>query len=265
MMRVLQPSLLLTLVGIASGLPAGSVDGRSSSAIPDINQTAALEALGKTAADFRLLGSLPNPDYEAGTDMLPGIEYIVMLMMENHSFDNIWGTLDREDVDGFTLDSDGNPIETQEYANGTVQHLYVMPNTCNSDNNGPTQNWLSSHEQYDNGSMDGFVVGGGYKPISMGYYTEEQLPFTHSLGQTFPISDRFFCSLLGQTWPNRMYLMAGTSMGIVDTDQWSALIQVAPSGTIFDTLDNYDIGWVNYASEYVSPHYFMFRFSSSKI
>ena len=168
-----------------------------------------------------------------------------MLMMENHSFDNIYGTLDRPDVDGFQFGKDGQPTFTQKYANGTIQHLYNMPKTCTSDEKGPTQNWLSSHTQYNNGSMDGFVVGGGIKPIAMAYMNPKQLPFTHSIGQIFPVADRFFCSVLGQTWANRKYLIAGTSMGDVNTGQTNANMQ-PPAGTIFNTLDKFGISWTNY-------------------
>ena len=50
----------------------------------------------------------------------------------------------------------------------------------------------------------------------MGYWTGDDLPFTYSLASTFPIGDRWFCSLLGQTDPNRRYLIAGTSTGMTD-------------------------------------------------
>jgi phospholipase C len=235
-MTLLSAVLIAALAGVAASAPA-------SAPCLTPSMIAALAALGKTPADLRLPGSRPFPNVKAGTDMLPGIDHIVMLMMENHSFDNIYGTLDRPDVDGYP---DGQPIFTQKYANGTIQHLFNMPKTCTSDGNGPTQNWLSSHMQYDNGSMDGFVVGGGYKPIAMAYMTGEQLPFQHSLGKTFPIGDRFFCSVLGQTWPNRMYLIAGTSMGIVNTGQLDIIGLKPPSGTIVNTLDEYNISWANY-------------------
>jgi phospholipase C len=234
-MASLRLLLTVTLAGLAASAPCLTSQ-----------MVAALAALGKTPADFRLPGSVPFPNVKPGTDMLPGIDHIVMLMMENHSFDNIYGTLDRPDVDGFQYDASGKPSFTQKYANGTIQHLYNMPKTCTSDGNGPTQNWLSSHMQYDNGSMDGFVIGGGYKPISMAYMTKEQLPFQHSLGETFPIGDRFFCSVLGQTWPNRMYLIAGTSMGIVNTGQLDIIGLKPPSGTIVNSLDRYNISWANY-------------------
>lgn len=161
----------------------------------------ALAALGKTPKDLRMPGSLPNPKLPAGTDMLPGIEHIVMIEFENHSWDNIWGTLEREGNDGFKFNSTGQPIPNvvQRYANGSIQELYKMPDTCAPTANGPTQNWMSTHQQMDNGSMDGFVIGGGIKPIAMGYWTEDQLPFFHSIGKTFPINDRFFGSCPGQT------------------------------------------------------------------
>lgn len=235
-MLSLQASLLLAFVAMTTGFPPPA--GNSL----DLSMIEALRVLGKSPSDLRYPGSVPNPNFQPGTDLLPGIEHIVMLMMENHSFDNIWGTLDRPDVDGYPHQQ---PVFTQMYANGTIQHLYVMPKTCTSDVNGPTQNWLSSHMQYDNGSMDGFVIGGGYKPIAMGYFTAEQLPFTHSLGETFPIGDRYFCSVLGQTWPNRMYLIAGTSMGTVNTGQNITGLN-PPSGTIFNSLDKYGISWINY-------------------
>lgn len=123
-----------------------------------------------------------------------------------------------------------------------------MPETCvrTPGSMAPTQNWVSSHLQYDNGSMDGFVTGNGVKPISMGYFTPEQLPFTHSIGKVFPIGDHFFCSVLGQTWPNRMYLIAGTSLGIVNTGQNLTGLPVVD--TIFDRLDKHGISWKNYVA-----------------
>ena len=57
------------------------------------------------------------------------------------------------------------------------------------------------------GAMDGFVVTnnpGGAR--AMGYYTESDLPLAYWLAGTFATGDRYFCSLLGPTWPNRYYL-----------------------------------------------------------
>ena len=57
------------------------------------------------AATLRQPGSLPNPAVRPGTESLPEIEHIVVVMMENHSFDNLLGLTGRGD--GFPLGADG--------------------------------------------------------------------------------------------------------------------------------------------------------------
>ena len=244
MMHLLDSALVLALVGFAAGLPTSL----------DPEMVAALEVLGKTSSDLRLPGSLPCPDKPAGTDLLPGIEHIIMIMFENHSYDNIWGTLDRPDADGLPIDkATGKPSTSNQFANGTILHSYPMPMTCQRTPgaDGPTQNWGSTHLQMDNGANDGFVIANGADPngdktISMGYFTPEQLPFTHSIGQIFPICDRWFGSAPGQTWPNRMYLIGGTSAGITSTGQSFNGTLVPETTSFFDTLNQFNISWRNY-------------------
>lgn len=212
---------------------------------------AALQALGHT--QLQQPGSRPYPGLPAGTDTIPGIEHIVMLMLENHSYDNILGMLSRGD--GFTLDSQGKPLATNPYANGSIQHAFQMPTTCQLPSR-PSQEWLASHNAYNNGSMNGFVstlisstinetVGG----VAMGYYTSDQLPFTYSLAEQFPIADRWHCSALTQTYPQRKYLIAGTSRGMTD-DNGNMTNDYAPAGTIFNQLDQFNISWMNYAEKF---------------
>ena len=54
---------------------------------------------------------------------------------------------------------------------------------------------------------------------TMGFYTQDDLPFYYSLAQTFAIDDRYFCSVVGPTFPNRSYEMAATSFGHVTTNE----------------------------------------------
>lgn len=215
----------------------------------DPHVQAALQALGHK--QLKQPGTRPYPAQPAGTDMIPGIEHIVLLMLENHSYDNLFGMLSRGD--GITFDSQGNSLATNPYPNGSIQHAFVMPTTCQL-NSTPSQEWMASHNAYNNGSMNGFVrtpispttnsiVGG----VAMGYYTPQQLPFTNSLANAFPIADRYFGSGLFQTWPARRYLIAGTSRGMVD-DSPVTPNHYAPAGTIFTTLDKYNISWSNYVA-----------------
>ena len=128
-----------------------------------------------------------------------------------------------------------------------------MPTTCQLSAR-PSQEWTASHNAYANGRMDGFVstpidpltteiVGG----VAMGYWQAEDQPFYYSLYRHFPIADRYFCSVLGQTFPNRRYLLAATSIGQID-DTTPALTDYPANGTIFDELDKHGITWKDYIS-----------------
>src|SRR5271165_3397248 len=182
-------------------------------------------------------GSLPFPKLAPGTHTIPRIEHIVVLMQENHSYDNRLGTLRRRDADGFRLGRDGLPLATNPYPDGSIQHAFRMPTTCQLGSR-PSQEWTASHNSYDNGKMDGFVrttidpltteiVGG----VAMGYWQAEDQPFYDSVYRHFPIADRYFCSVLGQTFPNRRYLLAATSLGQID-DLGVSLTDYPANGTI---------------------------------
>ena len=79
----------------------------------------------------------------------------------------------------------------------------------------------------------------------MGYIEPSVLPFTNSLAATFPVCDRYFGSVGSQTYPNRRFLMAGTSLGLL-TDVFPAA--APPNGTVFQALDAHGISWKNYYS-----------------
>ena len=214
-------------------LPRGSEARRSASSSP---------------VPLRRPDSLPFPHMAAGTDTLPEVEHIVVLMMENHSYDNYLGLLRRGD--GFTLGPGGAPVETNPYANGDRQRAFSMPTTCQLDAK-PSQEWQASHQQFNNGKNDGFVISPS-GPVAMGYWGPTDLPFYYSLASTFPLGDRWFCSLLGQTNPNRRYLIAATSAGVVDDDVAQLTIP-APNGTIFDRLEHFGISWRDYYHPSSSP------------
>jgi phospholipase C len=140
-------------------------------------------------------------------------------VVRHHSYDNYLGMLRRPGADGFRCGRDGLPTATNPYGNGQIQHSFRMPTHCQLGAR-PSQEWTANHNAYDNGRMDGSVstpidplttetVGG----VAMGYWQAEDLPFYYSLYRQFPIADRYHCSVLGQTFPNRRYLLAATSIG----------------------------------------------------
>jgi phospholipase C len=231
--------------GVLKGLAAAA-------AAPVVAASPAARALAgvHTGVALRAPRSLPYPHLKAGTDTIKKIEHIVVLMMENHSYDNKLGMLGRPGADGFTLGPNGKPTAANPYPGGKqIQHAFRMPTTCQLSGH-PSQTWDASHTACDGGKNDGFAAASG--AVAMGYWQKADQPFYYSLASTFPIADRYFASMLGQTFPNRRYLMAGTSLGMVNDDQvW----QLAPipseypkDGTIFDQLNAHGISWKNYWS-----------------
>jgi phospholipase C len=190
-------------------------------------------------------GSLPYPELAEGTDTIPEIQHIVVLMMENHSYDNLLGMLGRAGADGFTLGAHGQPTASNPYADGKTQHAFHMPTTCQLSGK-PSQTWVDSHTQLAGGRLTGFVRSGS-GPVAMGYWDHADQPFYYSMASTFPIADRYFCSVLGQTFPNRRYLLAATSLGMIN-DGVPNPFHYPANGTIFDRLYKAGVSFADYYS-----------------
>ena len=165
-------------------------------------------------AGLRQPGSLPYPGWPAGTDTIPQIEHIVVLMMENHSYDNQLGMLrppGRGRIParpGRAADSDATRTR-----DGRIQHAFRMPTHLPARRPARARTgWTATPSTTTAGSTASSTIRAAARS-SMGYWQQADLPFYYSLASAFPIADRYFCSVLGQTYPNRRYLMAATSIG----------------------------------------------------
>ena len=224
-------------------LLAGAVASGLGAAVGSEAYAAAARAAGLVGKlPLRQPGSLPHPHLPAGTDTLPQIEHIVVLMMENHSFDDHLGTLGRGD--GLTPGTDGKPVNFNPDPSGGYVRSFHMPNTCGETHSGISQSWNASHTSWDNGTNMGFVKACG--GAAMGYWDDGDLPFYHSMARQFPIGDRYFASVMAQTYPNRRFLIAGTALGNLRTDVSGISKVDAPNGTIFDRLNDHGISWKDY-------------------
>jgi phospholipase C len=190
-------------------------------------------------------GTRPYPSLPVGTVSLPEIEHIVVLMMENHSFDNYFGALGRGD--GFTMGRDGRPLNHNVGADGKAVRAYHAASTCQATVN-IGQAWDTSHKCWDQGRNDGFVTA--CSASAMSYFTAADIPFYYSLASHFPVCDRYFASVMAQTYPNRRFLLAGTALGQVG-DPFPNLVtpQTPPNGTIFDLLTAHGISWKDYFAD----------------
>jgi phospholipase C len=201
----------------------------------------------QTSSPLRAAGALPFPSLPVGkyTNSFP-FDHIVLVMQENHSFDNYFGMLPvsgQPRADGFTFNAQEDPVNFNPIGDERM-YAYHQKGAIGAQDTG-SQSWDDTHIQVDGGAMDGFATTG---PGSMGYYTEDDLPFYYSLAKTFTLANRWFCSAPAQTYPNRRFYMAGTASGIISTDTSNVTVYPA-NGTIWDRLSAHGISWKNYFSD----------------
>ena len=224
-----------TLLRSAAGAGAGALISRS---VP-----AWAKPVVDAATHIRKPGSRPFPHLPAGHESMPEIKHVVMLMMENHSFDNLLGMVPyqvpgRHAVDGLTR-KHGHFTNVNRDTDGSRVFAEHAASPCQLSGH-PGQNWNASHQSYDGGRNDGFVKASG--PIAMRFWDHHDLPFTYSLVKHFPIGQRFFSSVLAQTYPNRRFFFTGTASGTIATDNTTFSVP-AKNGTIFDRLDAHNIDY----------------------
>jgi phospholipase C len=196
-------------------------------------------------------GDLPSPEAPVGAvdEQMP-FDHIVVVMMENHSFDNLLGDLARTrgDVDGLSFDASGNAINSNPGLE-PASEVKAFPLGTTAQAKNVTQAWNATHAQIDGGEMDGFVRSvRGTEP--MGYYTARELPFAYSFAERFTLANRWFCSVPGPTYPNRRFMLAGTAFGGTTTSPATLLDPPPPHGTIFDRLSENHVSWASYFTDF---------------
>jgi len=153
---------------------------------------------------------------------LSDIDHIVILMQENRSFDHYFGTL--SGVRGYDdshamLLANGRPVfyQPDELAReGFVLPFHLDTKTTSAQRlHDLSHAWDVLHASWDGGRTDRWIAAhrrsdGASAPLTMGYYTREDLPFYYALADAFTICDGYHCSLMGPTNPNRYYWMSAT-------------------------------------------------------
>jgi phospholipase C len=145
-------------------------------------------------------------------ELLAPIRTVVVLCMENRSFDHFLGSLllmESRLLDGLR-GTEENPAP-----DGTRVASFKLDDFTPED---PPHTWDAAHQQWNMGMNDGFVVAhaGPSERDVMGYHVREQLPILYALADASAVCDRWFSSLLGPTWPNRFFLHGATSRGITE-------------------------------------------------
>jgi phospholipase C len=203
-------------------------------------QPCGVRALKKTAIlvalllALQVLGSVQVN--AAGTTATP-IKHVIMIMMENHSFDNLFGlypTMDRAQP-GALLGSLQRPDDVLDVPNGVS--LAQVPNSTYATAN-PNEDVYSAY--WDNGKMDGFASNGG----GMTYFGPSQFAVEWDWAEQYAIADRYFASCLCMTNPNRLFSLSGYGAGLTTDSGPPPYVPVNQS--IFGELGKYGVSWGYY-------------------
>jgi phospholipase C len=180
------------------------------------------------------------------------IDTVVLIMMENRSFDQLLGNLPAVGVTDVDV---ARPDVTNPDEMGTPVSRYHDTDYCFDDTN---HEWSGSHRQYNDGKMDGFVVtnknglGDPTGRRAMGYNDQTDLPFLYGLAANFAIGDRYFCSLLGPTFPNRLFFYGATSFGYTYNE-----LLMTPLPNLPEALSAARIDWRVYSETFPGTAIFL--------
>jgi len=143
------------------------------------------------------------------------LDTIVVLMMENRSFDHYFGWFPGADGRNVGLtypDADGKQIPTHR----------LTPDYQGCGHPDPDHGWNGGRWQYHGGRNDRFVTGNergtGSDEFAIGYYLEEDLGFLPAAARAYTNYDRWFCSLMASTFPNRHFQWSAQSGGTISND-----------------------------------------------
>jgi phospholipase C len=191
---------------------------------------------------------------EVGSTNLEKVDHIVILMLENRSFDHMLGYLSlergRRDVDGLK-----GGFANEHH--GRTYPIHRLGSTVVAED--PDHTAGSVDLQIGGGNMDGFVASyaatmlsrgnadGDPAPI-MGYYGAADVPVFDHLAREFAICDRWFSSVPGATWPNRLYALCGRAAGSRD-DRPLNLPPLYDQPSFVRHLDENDVSWRWYSSD----------------
>jgi phospholipase C len=158
---------------------------------------------------------LPNPDAS-------GIEHIVVVMMENRSFDHLMGWLP-----GANGTQAGLAYTDSQGIAHPTHNLTDFVGCAHPD---PDHSYTGGRSEVDDGKMDGWLRTSTNDNFCIGYYTEAQLPFLNGFARNYTTLDNYFASILGPTFPNRIFSYAA------QTDRVSNTVDLCSLPTIFDSL-----------------------------
>jgi len=177
---------------------------------------------------------------DSRTGTIQDVQHVVILMQENRSFDNYFGTL--AGVRGFgdrhtiPVPNGLNVLQQLDAAGRPILPYHLDQSAGNAQRvSGTPHSWTDARDAWDKGRMYQWAR---YKQQqSMGYFTEQETPFQVALAEAFTLCDGYFCSLHGGTNTNRLFHWSGTNGAnvgdgrVVVNNVWDGLDSTTDIGT----------------------------------
>jgi len=186
-------------------------------------------------------------------------DHVVLLMLENHSFDQMLGCMTTvyPELDGVRSSHPGVNRDTagRAYEQHVRMALQVKPDPKHE-----SKNVLVQLDDHNGGFIKDYLACYGESarqgcPNIMGYFARGALPALHGLAEEFVVCDHWFSSLPGPTWPNRFFALSGTSNGRVlmpEATKQLGMLSSQTQDTIFDRLNACGISWHVYFYDFPS-------------
>jgi phospholipase C len=191
-------------------------------------QFLASAAAGAGLLRFPDLTSSARPGGAALAARLPkpaasGIEHVVLVMMENRSFDHLLGWLPGANGrQGGLVYTDASGVQHATYP--------LTPDYQGCGHPDPDHSYEGGRVEYDNGACDGWLRAGSNDAYCVGYYGQSDLAFLGNLAPQWTAFDNYFAAIMAETQPNRMYQHAA------QTDRLHKSTTISTLPTIWDRL-----------------------------
>ncbi len=173
------------------------------------------------------------------------IQHLVVLLQENHSFDNYFGTY--PGANGFPAGAK-MPVDPKNLGAGYVAPWHIGNATITD----LSHSAATFADQYDKGKMDGFVSALNQRnqdgKLAMGYYDGSDIPYYWNLADNYVLFDEFFSSAKDGSFANHMYWVAGIPPVAPKGQKLSDILANDP--TIFDRLQAAGVSWKFYVQNY---------------
>jgi len=169
------------------------------------------------------LDSLRAADVALPAPEASGIEHVIVVMMENRSFDHFLGWLPHADGRQAGMSyPDPAGVDRKTYHQ-------TQFNGCGFVD--PDHSYAGGRLQYNDGKMDGFLSDRANDSFAISYYGARDRPFMSRLALAYTTCDRYFCSILAPTYPNRFFQHSA------QTDRLSDTLVASTLPTIWDQLN----------------------------